>query len=55
MWLAIHYFDKVETNFLFSISKIFVFSMQAVNLDPNFLDAHINLGNVFKEARIFDR
>lgn len=28
---------------------------QAVTLDPNFLDAYINLGNVFKEARIFDR
>jgi len=24
-------------------------------LDPNFLDAYINLGNVLKEARIFDR
>ena len=28
---------------------------QAVTLDPNFLDAYINLGNVLKEARIFDR
>lgn len=28
---------------------------QAVALDPNFLDAYINLGNVLKEARIFDR
>lgn len=28
---------------------------QAVQLDPNFLDAYINLGNVLKEARIFDR
>jgi len=28
---------------------------KAVNLDPNFLDAYINLGNVLKEARIFDR
>ncbi|GAB6030284.1 hypothetical protein CHUAL_005959 [Chamberlinius hualienensis] len=27
----------------------------AVTLDPNFLDAYINLGNVLKEARIFDR
>jgi hypothetical protein len=26
-----------------------------VALDPNFLDAYINLGNVLKEARIFDR
>ena len=24
-------------------------------LDTNFLDAYINLGNVLKEARIFDR
>ena len=28
---------------------------KAVSLDPNFLDAYINLGNVLKEARIFDR
>jgi hypothetical protein len=28
---------------------------QAVTLDPSFLDAYINLGNVLKEARIFDR
>lgn len=28
---------------------------KAIALDSNFLDAHINLGNVFKEARIFDR
>ncbi|VDO33448.1 unnamed protein product [Onchocerca flexuosa] len=27
---------------------------KAVQLDPNFLDAYINLGNVLKEARIFD-
>lgn len=26
-----------------------------MQLDPNFLDAYINLGNVLKEARIFDR
>lgn len=24
-------------------------------MDPNFLDAHVNLGHVFKEAKIFDR
>ena len=29
--------------------------LQAVQIDPNFLDAYINLGNVLKEARIFDR
>jgi protein O-GlcNAc transferase len=29
--------------------------LQAVQLDPNFIDAYINLGNVFKEARILDR
>lgn len=28
---------------------------KAVQLDQNFLDAYINLGNVLKEARIFDR
>ncbi len=28
---------------------------QAVQLDPSFLDAYINFGNVLKEARIFDR
>lgn len=31
------------------------FCLQAVQIDPNFLDAYINLGNVLKEARIFDR
>lgn len=33
----------------------FSFLDQAVQLDPTFLDAYINLGNVLKEARIFDR
>lgn len=28
---------------------------KAVKLDVTFLDAFINLGNMFKEARIFDR
>lgn len=28
---------------------------KAVTLDPNFVDALINMGNVLKEARIFDR
>lgn len=28
---------------------------KAVTLDPTFLDAYVNLGNVLKEARIFDR
>lgn len=28
---------------------------KAITLDPNFLDALVNLGNVHKEARIFDR
>ena len=28
---------------------------KAVQFDPTFLDAYINLGNVLKEARIFDR
>lgn len=26
-----------------------------MQLDPGFLDAYINFGNVLKEARIFDR
>lgn len=36
-------------------SLFFFFFFKAVTLDPNFLDAYINLGNVLKEARIFDR
>ncbi|CAK5116305.1 unnamed protein product [Meloidogyne enterolobii] len=28
---------------------------KAITLDPNFIDALINMGNVLKEARIFDR
>lgn len=28
---------------------------KAIALDPNFIDALINMGNVLKEARIFDR
>lgn len=28
---------------------------KAITLDPNFFDALSNLGNVLKEARIFDR
>ena len=28
---------------------------RAISLDPNFVDALINMGNVLKEARIFDR
>uniref|UniRef100_A0A915CTP2 Uncharacterized protein n=1 Tax=Ditylenchus dipsaci TaxID=166011 RepID=A0A915CTP2_9BILA len=28
---------------------------KAITLDPNFVDALINMGNVLKEARIFDR
>jgi hypothetical protein len=32
-----------------------VMFFQAVALDANFMDAYINLGNVLKEARIFDR
>ena len=42
-------FDTVESHIRF------IFDFQAVALDPNFLDAYINLGNVLKEARIFDR
>ena len=39
---------------MFSLNLCFLV-LQAVALDPNFLDAYINLGNVLKEARIFDR
>ena len=42
------------TSTLSSTFQLLFFS-QAVALDPNFLDAYINLGNVLKEARIFDR
>ena len=34
---------------------IHVSPLQAVQLDPAFQDAYINLGNVLKEARIFER
>ena len=37
------------------IHFIIVFFLKAVQLDPAFQDAYINLGNVLKEARIFDR
>lgn len=37
-----------------SSNMLFIF-IQAVQIDPNFLDAYINFGNVLKEARIFDR
>ncbi|KAJ1350657.1 hypothetical protein KIN20_006498 [Parelaphostrongylus tenuis] len=36
-------------------SKQFIISKRLFNWIPNFLDAYINLGNVLKEARIFDR
>ncbi len=62
IWLAIHHFEKVcvevyrvplALNILHS-SLPFPLP-QAVQLDPTFLDAYVNLGNVLKEARIFDR
>ena len=48
--IVAHSFVKLDDLFSFSSSP-----SQAVTLDPNFLDAYINLGNVLKEARIFDR
>ena len=39
----------------YSILTLSDLHSQAVQLDPAFLDAYINLGNVLKEARIFDR
>lgn len=59
IWLAIHHFEKVCL-----FSQLFpavsdpiqcCVCLQAVQLDPTFLDAYVNLGNVLKEARIFDR
>ena len=48
--------DKRPFHFSGSVSLLFPsLSIQAVQLDPSFLDAYINLGNVLKEARIFDR
>ena len=48
--------DKRPFHFSGSLSLLFPsLSIQAVQLDPSFLDAYINLGNVLKEARIFDR
>ena len=60
IWLAIHHFEKVRKNYLsLSLMSYLIISLllrvQAVQLDPAFLDAYINLGNVLKEARIFDR
>lgn len=59
IWLAIHHFEKVWPLY-YSLPfgcrfLIITLKFQAVQLDPNFLDAYINLGNVLKEARIFDR
>ena len=36
-------------------NEAYLFLLQAVALDATFMDAYINLGNVLKEARIFDR
>ena len=57
IWLAIHHFEKVNTlpSLSLSLCHLFTIVLQAVQLDPAFLDAYINLGNVLKEARIFDR
>lgn len=40
---------------MWRVTLTLVCCLQAVQLDPAFLDAYINLGNVLKEARIFDR
>lgn len=58
IWLAIHHFEKVCLVFECIVSWLTCSSVvlpQAVQLDPTFLDAYVNLGNVLKEARIFDR
>lgn len=49
---------KKPVNFIHVIlmfCSVYFCSIKAVQLDQNFLDAYINLGNVLKEARIFDR
>lgn len=56
IWLAIHHFEKVGLLSLSGAWQCNTFPPpQAVQLDPTFLDAYVNLGNVLKEARIFDR
>ena len=52
------YSVKKPVNFIHVIlmfCSVYFCSIKAVQLDQNFLDAYINLGNVLKEARIFDR
>jgi len=55
IWLAIHHFEKVCSMALILYRNFINVPFQAVQLDPTFLDAYINLGNVLKEARIFER
>ncbi len=51
-------FKKTYANVFCGLILSFSLSLslsQAVQLDPAFQDAYINLGNVLKEARIFER
>ena len=56
--LILSFSVKKPVNFIHVIlmfCSVYFCSIKAVRLDQNFLDAYINLGNVLKEARIFDR
>jgi tetratricopeptide (TPR) repeat protein len=58
IWLAIHHFEKAVTldpNFLDGKHFLLKVFRGLVNLYLRFSSAYINLGNVLKEARIFDR
>ena len=52
--LCNHFIRVIKPTVLIYYLNVF-FPFKAVQLDQNFLDAYINLGNVLKEARIFDR
>lgn len=55
-WCLEEMFNTLLIQYVLSVLMyVFMGVCQAVTLDPNFLDAYINLGNVLKEARIFDR
>lgn len=59
IWLAIHHFEKAVTldpNFLDGKILLTFENLNLPHLTIIFLfTAYINLGNVLKEARIFDR
>lgn len=58
IWLAIHHFEKAVTldpNFLDGTNDSKQFLVRVQLILTLSLIAYINLGNVLKEARIFDR